>query len=90
MDNLRKRRVIVINRCCMCKRDGESVDHLLIHCDVASALWSVIFSHFGLAWVMPRRVPDLVQVGGLRKDKECHGVENGALMFVLDYMEREK
>jgi hypothetical protein len=39
---------------------------------------------------MPRQVLDLVQVGGLRKDKECSGVENGALMFVLDYMEREK
>jgi hypothetical protein len=30
MDNLRKRRVIVVDRCCMCKRNGESVD-LLSH-----------------------------------------------------------
>jgi hypothetical protein len=59
LDNLKKRRAIVINRCCMCKRDGESVDHLLIQGDVASALWSAIFSRFRLAWVMPRRVLDL-------------------------------
>jgi hypothetical protein len=68
-DNLRKRRAIVINRCCMCKRDGESVDHRLIHCDVTSALWSTIFSCFGLAWVMPRRVPIFVQVGGPQKGR---------------------
>jgi hypothetical protein len=55
----RKRRAIIINKCCMCKRDGESVDRLLIHCDIASALWSAIFSRFGLAWIMPRRVLDL-------------------------------
>jgi hypothetical protein len=35
------------------------VDHLLFHCEVASALWSAIFSHFGMSWVMPRWVFDL-------------------------------
>jgi len=34
----RKRHVIVIDRCCMCKRNGESLDHLLFHCEVARAL----------------------------------------------------
>jgi hypothetical protein len=36
------------------------VDHLLLHCEVASALWDAIFSRFGLAWMMPRRVVDLL------------------------------
>jgi hypothetical protein len=31
LDNLRKRHVIVIDRCCMCKMNGESMDHLLLH-----------------------------------------------------------
>jgi hypothetical protein len=35
------------------------VDQLLLHCEVASALRNTIFSHIGLAWVMPRRVVDL-------------------------------
>jgi hypothetical protein len=35
MDNLRKRHVILMDRYCKCKRNGESVDHLLLHCDVA-------------------------------------------------------
>ena len=30
-DNLCKRRIIVIDWCYMCKRCGESVDHLLLH-----------------------------------------------------------
>jgi hypothetical protein len=39
--------------CSMCKRNKEFVDHLLVQCKVACALWSVFFSHFGLSWVMP-------------------------------------
>jgi hypothetical protein len=40
MDNLRKWHVIVVDRCCICKKDGESVDHLLIYYEVACALWN--------------------------------------------------
>jgi len=58
-DNLRKRKIIIVDRCYLCKRDGETVDHLLLHCDVASTLWNHVFSWFGLSWVMPRRVVDL-------------------------------
>jgi hypothetical protein len=59
LDNLRKKRVIVIDRCCMCKMNGETVDHLLLHCEVAHALWYAILSRFSLSWVMPLRVIDL-------------------------------
>jgi hypothetical protein len=59
LDNLKKKRVIVIDRCYMCKTNGESVDHLLLHCEVARALWNAIFSRFSLFWVMPLRVVDL-------------------------------
>jgi hypothetical protein len=58
-DNLRKRKIIIVDRCYLCKRDGETVDHLLLHCDVASTLWNHVFSQFGMSWVMPRRVVDL-------------------------------
>jgi len=60
LDNFRKQHVIVINGCYMCKKTGESVDHLLLHCDVASALWSSLFSRFGMSWVMPIRVINLL------------------------------
>ena len=48
-----------INRCCMCKKDGESVNHLLLHCKVAHALWCNIFSQLGLSWVMFSCILDL-------------------------------
>jgi hypothetical protein len=44
MDNLWKRHVIVVDWCCMCKKNGEFVDHLLLHCEVACAIWNVFFS----------------------------------------------
>jgi hypothetical protein len=59
LDNFRKQHIIVMNKCCICKRNGEMVDHLLLHCEVAFALWNAIFSHFGMSWVMLRRVFDL-------------------------------
>jgi hypothetical protein len=58
-DNLRKRKIIIVDRCYLCKRDGETVGHLLLYCDVASTLWNHVFSRFGLSWVMPRRVVNL-------------------------------
>jgi hypothetical protein len=58
-ENLRKQHVIVINRCCMCKKIKETVDHLL-HYDVASVVWNSLFSRFGVSWVLSRRVIDLL------------------------------
>ena len=52
IDNLRRRGMIVVNRCWLCKLDGESVDHLLLHCGVTITLWNAIFSRLGLSWVM--------------------------------------
>jgi hypothetical protein len=34
-DNLHKSNVIVIEWCCLCKKSGESIDHLLLHCEIA-------------------------------------------------------
>lgn len=34
-DNLCRRGIVVVEWCVMCKKHGESVDHLLLHCDVA-------------------------------------------------------
>ena len=40
----------------MCKKSGVSIDHLLLHCEVARDLWSYILKLFGAEWVMPRPV----------------------------------
>jgi hypothetical protein len=52
LDNLSKRSVIVIDRCYMCKINGEFLDLLLLlYCEVPCALWNAIFSRFSLSWV---------------------------------------
>jgi hypothetical protein len=38
------------------------VDHLFLHFDFAYGLWNVVFSAFGLHWVRPRTVVELIWV----------------------------
>jgi hypothetical protein len=58
-NNLQKRSIVVVEWCCMCKKNGEFVDHLLIHCEVATRLWHYMFTVFGMEWVMQQKVLDL-------------------------------
>jgi hypothetical protein len=59
-DNLRRRGIVVVEWCVMCKKHGESVDHLFLHCDVARVVWSYFYRLFGVEWVMPSSVLDLL------------------------------
>jgi hypothetical protein len=59
-DNLMRRGHVLAAWCCMCKKGWETVDHLLIHCEVAAALWGFIFQRFGIQWVLPAKVMDLL------------------------------
>ena len=59
-DNL-CRSIIVLDWCYMCKRCGESVDHLLLQCLIAYELWSLVFCLFGLHWVVPLKVVELFE-----------------------------
>jgi hypothetical protein len=49
----------MVNKCWLCESEEESVDHLLLHCGAASALWNAFFARFGLSWVMPSSVKEL-------------------------------
>uniref|UniRef100_A0A2N9HC79 Reverse transcriptase domain-containing protein n=1 Tax=Fagus sylvatica TaxID=28930 RepID=A0A2N9HC79_FAGSY len=68
IDNLRRRHVIVLDWCCMCKESGESLSHLLLHCSAAREIWSFIFSIFSIQWIMPGGVIDLLSCWG----DSCH------------------
>ena len=49
----------VVDWCYMCKKNRESVNHLFLHCSIASELWSMVWALFGLLWVMLQSVTDL-------------------------------
>jgi hypothetical protein len=42
------------------KKSEESIDHLLLHCEVARDFWSYILILFGVEWVMPQTVLELL------------------------------
>ena len=41
LDNLMLRRRILVNRYCMCHRNEETVDHLVLHCPIAQCFRSL-------------------------------------------------
>ena len=59
-DNLRLRRLEFVDWNIMCCHCGETVDHLLLHCEMTNRLWSFVFITFGLSWVISRSIPDLL------------------------------
>ena len=52
LDNLMLRSHPLVNRCCLCCCNAESVDHLLLSCSIAHSLWmyaSVVWDGMGHA-----------------------------------------
>ena len=44
----------------MWKRSGETVDHLLLHCPTARELWDMVLGLFGVQWVIPNSIVDML------------------------------
>ena len=54
IDNLCKRKVLILDWFYVCKSNGESVDHILLHCPIVFELWSMVFTLFGIYWAMSK------------------------------------
>ena len=60
------------NRCFLCLSEVEMMNHLLLHCVKMWALWSLIFSLFGVDWVLSGSVKDtLLGWHGVFVGKTC-------------------
>ena len=78
------------NQCCMCCCDGESVDHLLVHCPVTHTLWTFMLQTFGIHWVMPGSVASLLFCWHQWLGKHNSNIWNlipGCLMWIV-WLER--
>ena len=73
-DNLQKRWLLVINWCCICKRAGETTNHLLLCCPVARELWCMVFTLFGVHLVMLNGVMELLSSWPGKFSKHRNGV----------------
>ena len=73
LDQLKRRGISLVNRCCLCEENEETIDHLLIHCTRAKILWDILLAITGFNWVPPRSVRQFllawqsVSVGKKRK-----------------------
>ena len=48
--------------CKLCMKQGESADHLFLHCSVALGLWHRLFQLAKMDWVPPRSISDMMSI----------------------------
>lgn len=95
LDNLMRCGHVLVNRYCMCCANAESVDHLFLHCPVATRLWGFICSLFGVVWVQPKGVLDMLwawpaaQIGHRRRRRRVWLLASLCLMWLV-WLERNR
>lgn len=50
----------LVNRCVLCLRDEESVDHIFIHCVYANMVWDFFLIHLRISWSWPSHLDELM------------------------------
>lgn len=53
LDHLQSRGWNLANRCIICLKEEESVDHLFVHCDMVMLVWSFFLSYLKIHWSFP-------------------------------------
>ena len=48
------------NRCYLCLSKEESIDHILLHCELARSLWNLLFSLLEMLWVLPYSIREML------------------------------
>ncbi|RVX10222.1 LINE-1 reverse transcriptase-like [Vitis vinifera] len=60
LDRLQRRGWQLTNCCFLCGCEEENVNHILLHCTVARVLWDIILALFGVHWVFPETVIEVL------------------------------
>ena len=58
LDQLQRKGYFLANRCFLCLFEAETVNHLLLHCAKTRVFWNILFSLFGLSWILSYSVKE--------------------------------
>jgi hypothetical protein len=80
--------------CVLCKKKGESGDHVFVQCEVVSQLWERLFLEAGLSWEIPDGICEFLSASRLgfgrgKKAKILWGSSVLAVIWVI-WMERNR
>ena len=50
------------HRCILCLNNGQSIDHLFLHCLLNMELWHKLFKLAELDWVSPKSINDIMTI----------------------------
>ena len=60
LDRLQKREWQLPNRYFLCGCEEENVNNILIHCIVVRVLWDLVLGLFGVQWVLPETIKEVL------------------------------
>jgi len=60
-ENLNKRGVHLCSRCFLCEEQGETVNHLFLHCKWTTQLWQMFTNMREIKWVKPGRIKEVLK-----------------------------
>ena len=60
LDRLQKREWQLPNRYFLCGCEEENVNNILIHCIVVRVLWDLVLGLFGVQWVFPETIKEVL------------------------------
>ncbi|RVX21330.1 hypothetical protein CK203_002101 [Vitis vinifera] len=50
--------LVFLQRCFLCCAEEETINNILVHCPKARVMWDLVFSLFGVTWVLPLTIRD--------------------------------
>ncbi|WMV56231.1 hypothetical protein MTR67_049616 [Solanum verrucosum] len=60
-ENLNKRGVHLCSRCFLCEEQGETINHLFLHCKWTTQLWQMFTNMREITWVKPGRIKEVLK-----------------------------
>ncbi|XP_077223398.1 uncharacterized protein LOC143857010 [Tasmannia lanceolata] len=59
-DRLKKRCFQMASWCVLCRKEEETIDHLLLQCQMAHVLWTNLLRSFNMKWVFRRSIRSVI------------------------------